>query len=446
LEKRMTDQDTTPKRLLSLTEGLALTVGIVIGAGIFKTPSLVAASTGSVSLFMAAWFVGALVSFAGGLCYAELTTTFSGPGGDYHYLYRAFGRRLAFLFAWARMTVIQPGSIAMLSFVIGDYLVQLFPLYPYGSSLYAAGLITVLTLLNLTGIRRGARTQTILTMLKILGILMVIGAGLLSSPAPPSSPLAGREVTFGLAMVFVLLTFGGWNEAAYLSAEMTDLRRNMIRVFLAAIAIITAIYVLVCLAYLKGLGLSGMSGSEAVAADLMRRTLGEGGAKFVSLLVALSALGSVNAMIITGARTNYALGVDFAPFRFIGRWDVQANTPRRALIVQGGVSLALVLFGTLGRKGFVAMVDYTAPVFWFFFFLAGISLIILRVADPVAVRPFRVPLYPVIPLFFCGACLYMLWSSLAYTGIGSLIGVSVLLAGALVLIFTEGKEDAGRGL
>jgi len=430
----MTDPDGTPRRLLTVTEGVALTVGIVVGVGIFKTPSLVASSTGTPGLFLAAWLIGGLISFAGALCYAELATAFPGAGGDYHYLYRAFGRKLAFLFAWARMTVIQPGSIAMLAFVLGDYLVQLFPFHPYGSAFFAAATIAVLTFLNVTGTRRGARTQSFLTLLKILGLVTVIGAGLSFASTPSPAPLPQTGMTFGLAMVFVLLTFGGWNEAAYLSAELTDTRRNMVRVLLWGIAIIVAIYLLICVAYLKCLGLADMSRSEAVAADLMRRTIGEGGAKFISFLIALSALGSVNATIITGARTNYALGRDFPLFGFLGRWNQGTSTPQHALMLQGAISVALVLFGAVGRRGFVTMVEYTAPVFWLFFLLAGISLILLRIRDPGAKRPFKVPLYPLTPLFFCATCLYMLQSSLAYTGTGALVGVVVLFAGMLVLV------------
>lgn len=430
----MNDQNGVPKRLLSVTEGIALTVGIVVGVGIFKTPSLVAAKTGTPELFICVWLVGGIISVAGGLCYAELSTAFPGAGGEYHYLFRAFGRRLAFLFGWARMTVIQPGSIAMLAFVMGDYMVQLFPFHSYGSSFFAAAAIAALTFLNLRGTRKAARTQTLLTLLKVIGLVTVIAAGLSFTSTSSPAPLPETEVTFGLAMVFVLLTFGGWNEAVYISAELVDVRRNMIRVLLWGIAIIVVIYLLICIAYLKGIGLADMGKSEVVAADLMRRTVGEGGAKFISFLIALSAMGAVNATIITGARTNYALGCDFPLFSFLGRWNEETSAPRHALILQGAISLGLVLFGTLGRKGFVTMVEYTAPVFWLFFFLAGLSLILLRSRDPGADRPFKVPLYPVTPLLFCATCIYMLQSSLVYTGIGALCGIAVLLVGALVLL------------
>jgi len=234
-------------------------------------------------------------------------------------------------------------------------------------------------------------------------------------------------------MVFVLLTYGGWNEAAYVSAEMTGPRRNMAWALILSIGIITALYMLVNLAYLRGLGLEGVARAEAVAADLMRGAVGERGAQFVSLLIAVSALTSANASVMTGARTNYALGRDFRVFRALGRWHRGANTPANALVVQGVIALALILIGTLARRGFETMVEYTAPVFWCFFLLTGLALIILRVKEPRAARPFRVPLYPLTPLLFCAVCAYMLQASLAYTGVGALVGVAVLLTGLPVL-------------
>jgi amino acid transporter len=229
-------------------------------------------------------------------------------------------------------------------------------------------------------------------------------------------------------MVFVLLTYGGWNEAAYISAEMNR-RRDIARGLLLGIGIITLLYLLVNWAYLNALGLSGIAGSDAVAADLMQRSLGERGSQFVSILVAISALTSANATVFTGARTNYAVGRDFRLFKFLGRWRKQRNTPTNSLLVQGAIALVLVLIGTLTRKGFATMVEYTAPVFWFFFLMVGLSVIVLRIKDPQIKRPFRAPLHPLLPVAFCASCLYMLQASIAYTGIGALVGVTVLLLG-----------------
>lgn len=424
------------KKTLTPMDAIALIVGIVIGAGIFKTPSLIAANTGTGSVFLLTWLAGGMISVIGALCYAELASTYPHAGGDYHYLTRAFGRKIAFLFGWARMTVIQPGSITILAFVFGDYASQLLPIGNYTSSLYAAIAISILTILNLVDIRKGKWTQNLLTAAKVIGLLAVVVAGtaLITPPLQKATPTPNPQPSIGLAMIFVLLTFGGWNEAAYISSELREVRRNMVRVLLWGIGIITVIYFLVGLVYLKGLGLAEMSQSKVVAADLMRRALGEGGAKFVSFLIAISALGAINATIFTGGRTNYAMGQDFPMFRFLGKWDERSNTPVNSLLIQGGIVLGLVFLGTLTRNGFETMVDYTAPIFWFFFLLTGISLFILRVKERDIERPFQVPFYPLTPLFFCGTCVYMLHSSLAYTGVGALVGVAVLVTGAILLL------------
>ena len=238
-------------------------------------------------------------------------------------------------------------------------------------------------------------------------------------------------------MVFVLSTYGGWNEIAFASAEFRNVQRDMLRALSWGILIITVVFVLVNLAYVNVLGLKGVASSEAVAADLMRQILGDRGARFISVLITISTLGAASGTVFTGARTNYALGKTFAPLRFMGRWNDKTNTPLGALLVQGLIALALVIFGELQRKGFETLVEYTAPVFWFFFLLTGIALFVLRRNDPGRFRPFRVPFYPFTPLLFCGACCYMLWSSVAYTGLGAVLGIAVLLSGAVVLLLSR---------
>jgi amino acid transporter len=429
-----------PRPSLRMVDAIALVVGTVIGVGIFRTPSLVAANAGNEAFALLAWVAGGFVSLVGALCYAELASAYPNAGGDYHFLTRAYGRRLAFLFAWARIAVIQTGSIALLSFVIGDYAAQLLPLGPLSPAIYAAAAVTLLTVVNVLGVRQGTRAQNLLTTFEVLGVLLVVVAGL-SVPAAAVSGTAASvpaASSLGLVMVFVLLTYGGWNEGAYISAEVHDARRNMVRVLVWSILIVTALYVLVNWAYLRGLGLAGMAGSSTVAADLMNRALGTPGARLVSLLVVVAALTSVNATVFTGARTTYALGRDFPRLGFLGRWHPGARTPVNALLVQGAVCLLLVLLGTLTRKGFETMVEYTAPVFWLFFLLTGISLFVLRRRDPGTERPFRVPLYPLTPLVFCASSTYLLYSSLAYTGVGALVGVGVLAVGVILLFMTDG--------
>ncbi|AHM62846.1 amino acid permease [Flammeovirgaceae bacterium 311] len=433
-----------PKPALGMFDAIAVIVGIVVGAGIFRTPSVVAANVGSSSMFLFTWVLGGVVSLIGALCYAELTTTFPHAGGDYHFLTRAFGKRLAFLFAWARMSVIQTGSIAVLAFIIGDYLAQIYSIGAFSSVLYAALVVVGLTGINIVGVSFGTGAQRLLITLEILGILIVLIAGFFFAPSETTvaaetvAPESGTVSSMGLAMVFVLLTFGGWNEAAYISAELRGGRRSMAKALLISIGIITAIYLLINMAFLNALGLQGMASSEAVGGDLMQVTFGEGGVILIGIIVSVAALTSANATIFTGARTNYALGRDFRIFSALGKWNEQTSTPVNAFIVQGVIALALIGLGLLTRNGFETIVEYTAPVFWFFLLMVGVSVFILRKKEPRRERPFRVPLYPVTPLIFCLTSAYLLYSSLVYTGLGALVGVAVLGVGVLLLLALPG--------
>ncbi|MEH1915870.1 APC family permease [Nostoc sp.] len=430
----------TPKPSLTLPDAVSLIVGIVIGAGIFETPALVASQAGSDIAVLLFWLMGGVVSLVGALCYAELATVYPDVGGVYYYLKRAFGRGVAFLFAWARMTVIQTGSIALLAFVFGDYVSQIWRLGTFSSSIYAAIAIALLTALNIVGLQQGKWTQNLLSAAKVLGLLLVVIIGLTAIPNSAVPVESASSGTWGLAMVFVLLSYGGWNEAAYISAEIQDGRRNIVRSLMWSIGIITAIYLLINLAYLRGLGLANMAQSEAVAADLMRSLWGAPGALFISVLIAIATLGATNATIFTGARTNYALGQDFSLFGFMGHWKQRPSSPTYALFLQAAIALALIFLGTLTRKGFETMVDYTAPIFWFFFLLSGISLLVLRIREPHIVRPFRVPFYPLTPLLFCAVCAYLLYSSLAYTGVGAIAGVLVVAAGIPLLFWNNYRQ------
>jgi amino acid transporter len=433
-----------PGQSLGLWDAIAMVVGIVIGSGIFRLPSLVAGNVDSSTLFLLLWAAGGAVSFVGALVYSELASAFPSAGGDYHFLMRAYGRPIAFLFAWARMTVMQTGSIALVAFVFGDYAGQLVGLGPFSSSIYAGIAILVLTGLNMVGTWQGKWAQNLLTILIAVGLLAVVSLSLGMPPAPTNEG-SSVTVTVGAAMILILLTFGGWNEAAYLSGEIRDVRRNMVRALLFGLGIVTVIYVTVNYAYVRTLGLDGVRKSEAVGADLMRVALGEWGAIVLSILVSAAALSTLNATIFTGARTNYALGRDFALFSYLGRWRPRGDTPANALMVQGVIALALVVLGTgLARGGIQTMVDYTAPVFWFFFLLTGVALFVLRRQAPESPQPFRVPLYPFTPLLFCGTCAYMLYSSLTFTGPGAAIGVAIVAAGVPVLLFASWKQSGSQ--
>jgi amino acid transporter len=425
-----------PVRTLRLRDLIAMVVGVVIGVGIFKTPPLVAGNLGTETMVVASWVIGGIVSLIGALCYAELATAYPHAGGDYHFLARAFGRNVSFLYGWARVTVITSGSIAFLGFALGDYASALLPLPADSSTIYAVLAVLLFTALNAKGIHEGKTAQNLLTSLEVLGLLLIAAAGW-SLAAPAATPVpagAPAEVNLGLAMVFVLLAYGGWSDAACLSAEVTRHRRNIVLGLAIGLLALTALYTAVNLACLHGLGLSGVAVSKAIATDVLGRAWGEPGALIIGVLVVLSILSSLNATIIVGARTAYALGTDWTILGGLGRWHARGGTPLNALLAQAVLVLALIALGATTRDGFTSLVEYTAPVFWLFILLVGVALFVLRWREPERERPFKVPLYPLTPLLFCLTSGYLLYSSLAYTGRGALVGVGVLAAGVPLLL------------
>lgn len=389
-------------------------VGMVIGVGIFKAPSFVAGNTGSEALFLGAWLLGGLVSLCGALVYAELASRYPDTGGEYAFLSRGLHPGVAFVFAWSRMTVIQTGAIAAVGFVLGEYASEILRLGENSAAWYAAGSVIALTLLNIAGTLQSKTLQKAMEIVLITALVLIAVGGLVAggTPKPAAAAKAGGDFLF--AMMFVFFTFGGWNEAAYLAGEVRDPRRNMIRILVGGIVGVTLLYLLVNIGYLVALGQGGVAGSKAVAADVMRLIAGEKGAVLIALVVIVSAATTMNAAIFTGARANYAMGRDYPMFAALGAWRARGSTPANALVLQGVVTLVLIAAANATtRDGFDAMVAYTAPVFWTFFLLTGVTLFVLRLRGAEA-PAFRVPLYPVVPLVFCGMCVFMLWKAVDY--------------------------------
>ncbi len=449
------DSEGNPGQVLGLSDATAIIVGLIVGAGIFGTPAIVAGAAGSEAMAILAWVIGGLISIIGAMCYAELATAYPSAGGEYHILGRAFGRSLAFLYGWARLTVIVAGSIAIFAFLFGEYLSRVISLGEHSAAIWAGLIVIVLSVVNYIGIREGKAAQDVFTLLEVAGLVLIVVAGLFLAPAlstvePTAATAAAPAASTpwyvgagpGLAMIFVLFTYGGWNDAAYISAEVKDPKRNMSRALILSISIVTVLYVLVNLAYFRGLGFDAVVRSDAVAADLLKRVWGEFGEKLISIMIAIAALTSVNGSIIVGARSNYALGRDWPILGWLGHWDARHGSPRNATLAQGAIALALVLLGAIQKTGFKGLVEFTAPVFWAFFLLTGISLFVLRWRDSATERPFRVPGYPLLPLVFVAACAYLLYSSIDYHGRNAVVGIAVLAVGALVLLLARWRERA----
>jgi basic amino acid/polyamine antiporter, APA family len=238
-------------------------------------------------------------------------------------------------------------------------------------------------------------------------------------------------------LLFVLFAFSGWSEVSTLSAEVRDERRGMLRALIASVATITVLYLLANWALWRGLGLEGLAASRTPASDVIARAFGGWAGILTALAIALATLTSINATIIVGARTTYAAAADWPRLASLGGWNTERGIPVAGIVSQGIMGIALVGFGTYTRDGFVTMVDYSSPVFWAFLMLSGFAVILLRRRRPDLPRPYKVPLYPWLPLLFCASCAFVLWSSLVYVKLGALAGVAVLALGGLVLAWVR---------
>ena len=436
-----------------LWDAVSIIVGIVVGTAIFRSPTLVFQNTTGPLEALGVWLLGGVLCLFGATCYAELATTYPRNGGDYEYLSRAFGRRAGFLFGWAQLSVVLTGSIGAMAYAFADYGARLWDL-PSGTTAWvAASAVLVLSLVNLAGVAFGRRAQNILSGAKILGLLGVVVAGFVWGRADlggaGSLPLEGPG--FGLALVFVLYAFGGWNDAVFVAAEVRDRRRNLPRALLIGVLGITGVYLAVNAAYLLVLGFEGARETTTPAAAVLESVGGTWGVKAISVLVMVSALGAINGMILTGSRVYATLGEDHPGFRWLGRWS-RRGAPIAAILSQSAIAILLVVsVGTVsGREflddvltsvglpaipweaylgGFEALVAGSAPVFWGFFLMTGLSVVILRMKDPRRERPFRIPGYPVPVLVFCATCAYMLYSSLDYARWLALLGLVPLALG-----------------
>lgn len=446
---------------LGVWDAVSLIVGIIIGVGIFETPATVFASAPGPWTGLLVWVLGGLFALVGAFCFAELAGSYPHSGGEYVYLTRAFGSLVGYLFAWAQLTVIRPGSIAAVAYVFALYARELFSvgsleLSEAGVIAVAAGAVVGLTLVNVLGVELGARTQNLLTIAKLLGLVALIVAGLFGggdvrtlAPRPAAAWGWGSLAT---ALVFVLWTYAGWHEAAYVASEVRYPRRNVPRALLLGTAAVMVIYLIVNAAYLLELGFAGAQ-SKTLAVDLLERAWPGYGGRVMALLIAVSALGALNGMIFTTARIYSVFGADHRLFVPLSRWSRRWGTPVRALLVQGVIALALMagvwLTGDGSKNSFDVMVELTAAVFWCFFLAAGAALPVLRRRDPDAPRPFRVPGYPLLPLAFCAGCLYMVAGAILAFPERSLIGLGILAAGLPFYFFADWlgrprRADGGR--
>ena len=414
----MPDQPLTaaaPRRELSLFDVVCIIVGIIIGSGIYGSTPFIASNVPGPMWLLFAWALGGLIALVGALCYAELATAYPVQGGDFAFLTKAFGPRIGFLFTWTEFWIVRPGNVGAVAYVFGEYAHELVPLGTrFDLPIYAAGGIAAITMINVLGVQAGKWTQNLLTMLKVAGLLTIFGVALFFVDPPTAAATAAKaEGDFRLAMVFIMFSYGGWKDMCYVAAEVRHPEKNMLRGLALGTATVLVIYLLMNVAFVRGLGFDGFRASQAVASDLLRIPFGQPGGRAISLLICVSCLGAMNGGIFTGARVYYALGKEHRCFSWLGRWNGYFGSPIRSLLAQEAVTLALVLFAST-KESFQRLVMLTGPFFWFFMVLVGLSLFILRRTDPTANRTYKVVLYPLTPILFCLTSSYMVYASFTH--------------------------------
>jgi amino acid transporter len=336
------------------------------------------------------------------------------------------------------------GWMALMAFMFADYAGNLFGFGHGGRTVFALATILALMGLNLLHVRRGFLTQAGLVGLVTLGFAAVVVATLklaLTGQLPhaalvvtASAPGLGK---YTVALIYIFLAYGGWSDAATLSAEVRSDKRGMLIAIMGSLAALMAIYLALNAAMMIGLTPAGLAASSAPAADLMGRAFGPVGKTLIVAVVGVSAIASINSTLIVGARTTFAAARDIPRLAAIGQWDSARGVPARAVLAEAGFAMLLVIAGGFAPSGFNAMVDYMTPVYWLFVMLSMGALIVLRWRHPDTPRPVKTPLFPLFPGLFAAVSLYMFVAGLFDLGVGALYGAGVMLVGAVLLMMAR---------
>jgi APA family basic amino acid/polyamine antiporter len=412
-------------RALGPLAASAILAGTVVGTGIFLVPSTIARETGSVALVMLVWGLGALLSLAGALTYAELGSTFPASGGEYVFLRRAYGPLWGFLFGWQQIVIGKTGSIASIAIAFALFFGYFAgdlerDVIRFGSSdaawavtglqLVAIAGIVLLTLINVAGVALGGAVQGILTALKVAAILILAalllgsGHGSWSHFQTPAEPVAhgfaDRVAGFGAAPAAVLWAYDGWNNLTLVGEEIRDPRRTIPRVLILGILGVALVYLLANLAYFYALPLDAVKRSERVAQDAARIVLGDRAGVTLSVAALVSTLATLNGSILTGARVVYAMARDGLLFRSLAKLNPTYRTPARALALQAVLASGLIVVFGRDEAAFEKLFNYALFGTWGFYGLTALSVIALRHRHPELPRPYLTFGYPWVPLVF----------------------------------------------
>jgi len=419
------------KKILGLWDSVAIIIAIVIGVGIFRVPSEVGRYLSSPNLILLAWLVGGIISMLGCLCYAELSASFPKTGGNYVYLKESCGPWAGFLFGWTELFAVRTGSIAAIAFIFAEYSASFLSLDKYWVKPIAISSIIVLSIVNTLGLRYGKRAQNIFVIPKILAISGIIIFGLFSGKGSIPYlcyPAIGYNknifLAFGLALIPILWTYGGWHENTFMAEETRNARVTLPTALIIGISSVTAVYLLINFTYLYLIPAGKISDASLIAADVFQILCGRNGKKILEALIMISSLGCINAMIMTGSRVVYAMARDNIIFRYMGEISVEYGIPYRAIIINAILSIVLVIFGTFTRLLF-----FTGFFVWLFFALAVGGIFILRRRLPDIERPYKVWGYPLVPTIFIFTCMVLFINTIVSYPFQSFAGLCILLCG-----------------
>ncbi|MGQ0703737.1 MAG: APC family permease [Gemmatimonadales bacterium] len=436
------------RRELGLLDATMINVGTIIGSSIFIVPAAIAAAFTSSFPTILVWVAGALVSLCGALCIAELGAAMPQAGGQFVYLERAYGPLWGYLYGWGSSVIINPASIAAVAVGFATYLGFFVPLSGLGVKLVAVGSILVLTGLNYFGLRTGAFTQNLLTILKMAVVVGLIAAAFLVpggraanfAPFWPTEEIGRLVVPFGVAMLGVLFAFDGWIEITYVGSELRRPERDMPRSIIFSTLIVGLLYVGVSVAMVYVLGQAAAAQSSFVAADAMQVVLGSVGAGLITLGVLVSTLGANNGIIFTAARIPYAMAIEGKFFRWAARLHPRYDAPNRVLVVQGIWAALLALSGT-----YLQLAGYVVFVSFLFYALSCAAVIRLRRREPVLTRPYRAWGYPVTPLVFILFSGYLIGNTILAAPRDAAVGAGLLVLGLpLYWYFGRRREEEQR--
>jgi basic amino acid/polyamine antiporter, APA family len=399
-------------RGLNLTAASSIVVGIVIGSGIFIGSNRVAQGVESVWGLMAVWIAAGLLTLLGALTYAEFGAAMPRSGGDYVYTRRGLGAGWGFLTGWITFFINLPASIGALALAFASQLDSLKPalhedLFASGFAIKftAIGVIAILTLVNYLGVRQAGMTQTVLTGLKLLLIGVVVLVGMSQFADNPQALQGTKDAAaggFALALVGAFWAYDGWSGVSRVAAEVKNPSKNLPKALIFGILGVIAIYVLINLAYLAVFGLQGLAGTTGnnevdrlVASRAAEAVLGANGLRFVAIMIMVSILGPLNGLTLSGPRVYYAMARDRLFPAPLARVHPFHRTPHVAIVFQGALAAGLALFLT-----FEILSSYVVLAAWLQYALTAIALMRLRKREPDLKRPYKVPLYPAVPILF----------------------------------------------